>query len=125
MIAVKQGHKVLLEYLVGSEANTAYMWGWKKPILTRINIRHIRLNEPSKFDGRQDGFVDDLRNAFFQHKYVPPIHVVRIPISFGKYYGLIDGHHRLEAAKQAGLIYVDAVEMHHTDVTYGILEDME
>ena len=82
-------------------------------------------NESSKFVGLSYGFVDGIRNAYFQRKYVPPIHVVRVPISFGKFYLLIDGHHRFEAAKQAGLIYVDVVEMHHMDVTYGKVDEYE
>jgi len=50
------------------------------------------------------------------------IHVVRGPIQFGTYYILIDGHHRLEAAKMAGLVHLDVIEYHHTDVKYGILD---
>ena len=69
-----------------------------------------------------DPYLLDMRNAFLQKKKMPHIHVVRGPIQFGTYYILIDGHHRLEAAKMAGLVYLDVIEYHHMDVKYGILD---
>lgn len=120
-VPIKQGHTSLLEYRVGSDSSTEYMALSKKPIKTKIDIRRIRPNEPDKKIEDNDPYVIFIRNMIFQgkDKIMNAIHVVRSPIQFGTWYTLIDGHHRLKAAKLAGLMYVEAIELHHTDVKYG------
>jgi len=119
---IKQGHMAIVERGEGSDAATQIMFSMRKPRLTRILLRHIRENEIDKnFDTE---YVFGLKFSYIQKdKTIPPIEVVRVPIQNGTWFLLVDGHHRLKAARAAKRIYLDVIELHSTDVIYGKLEE--
>lgn len=114
---IKQGHLAVVEINQGSETVTRYMDIARKLVLKRVNLWTIRENEPEKV--YQDSeYVRHLMFAYRQKRKVPPIEVVRTSLKYGTWFLLIDGHNRFEAAKQAGLVSLDVLELHPTDVFY-------
>lgn len=109
----------------GSDAATQIMYATKKPVLTRIDIRRIRENEPGKsLEDSRAQYVSCLRYAYILKRKIPPIEVVRVPIQNGTWFLLVDGHHRLEAARRARLVHLDVIELHSTDVIYESLGEV-
>lgn len=116
---IKQGHMAIVERGEGSDAGTQYMYRAKKPVLTRVSIQRIRENEPMKVRALgREGYISSICLSYMLKRKVEPIEVVRVPIRNGTWFLLVDGHHRLEAAKWARRTFLDVIELHSTDVIY-------
>ena len=102
------------------------------PVMGRIAINKLVMNEPPEkvhpkyaSDESYEN-IENLRKAYATGKKIPPIIIVKLPkIEQGRTHVVVDGHHRVEAARLAGETHIDYSLVPHRNVRHEeIMEPM-